>query len=115
MGFRILAAILLTTGSALAQSITEYPMPNGPYGCAAGSDGNIWFVAGPNLGNMTTSGQVTMFPGFDDQAEAYPIVAGSDGNLWVGLLEGRIARVTPAGAVTYFTLGYSTPIPGIGG
>jgi virginiamycin B lyase len=64
---------------------------------------------------MTTTGQIVTFLTLDDTATAYPIVAGSDGNLWVGLLEGRTARVTPSGVVTYFTLGFPIPIPGIGG
>jgi virginiamycin B lyase len=96
-------------------NITEFPTVGGAYGCAAGPDGNIWFVGGPHIGRMTTSGLVTMLPDLEDPAEATSVVAGSDGNLWVGLIEGRIARVTMAGVVTYFTLGYSTPLPGIGG
>lgn len=94
-------------------NITEFPVGHGPYGCAAGPDGNVWFTAGSSFGRMTTSGQVTLFP--DLETAAAPIIAGSDGNLWVGLLEGRIARITPNGAVTYFSLGLATPLSGIGG
>jgi len=95
--------------------ITEFPTPNGEYGVAAGPDGNIWFAGGPQVGTMTTAGQVTVFLTLEDGATASPIIAGSDGNMWVGLLEGRIARVTPSGIVTYYSLGFPIPIPGIGG
>jgi streptogramin lyase len=94
---------------ALAATITEFPLATGgfPTGITTGPDGNIWFTGGrlnqSQIGRMSTSGSVTMFP--LPNAASYPvrIVTGPDGNLWFTEI-GGVGRITTAGVVTEFAI-----------
>jgi streptogramin lyase len=99
----------------LPSTITEFPLPplsfGGSLGATAitrGPDGNVWFtdpVAG-EVGFITPGGQVTEFA--SPFGGAGTITLGPDGNLWfaTGSLRNfpAIARITPAGQITTFTL-----------
>src|SRR5438128_1470924 len=79
------------------------------YSIARGPDGAMWFTAGspPRIGRITASGQQTYFTAGISQIP-FSIVAGPDGNLWFtegGSEQGRIARITPTGAITEFSHG----------
>ncbi len=91
-------------------SFTEYPVPSQPagsgslQGIAVGADGNLWFTTASYIGRMTLSGSFTFFPIVAD-SDAYDITPGPDGNVWFTTVEDQVGYVTPAGAVTYFSLG----------
>ena len=89
----------------------EFPDPTGggPFGIAAGADGNLWFTQMSNkIGQITPLGIVTEFtlPGADSPTRG--ITAGPDGNLWFTETDsdrtGRIGRITPTGEITEFTV-----------
>jgi streptogramin lyase len=80
-----------------AGTITEFPLttPNAfPYGMTAGPDGNVWFTAAvaesPPLGHtafgevgeITPSGSITVYPAPTTDLIASPITLGPDHNLW---------------------------------
>jgi streptogramin lyase len=90
----------------------------GPFLITAGPDGNLWFTErlGNRIGRITPAGVVTEFSD-GSTVNAYPtgITAGPDGNLWFteGCISpisyhcgGQIGRITPAGVVTLFPLGW---------
>ena len=107
----LLVAVCFFGASSSAQTITEFPLPEGaqPEGIIAGPDGNVWFTEASQarIGRMTpTGGNVTLFPGgarsFYDPTD---LTSGADGNVWVVHSElvggdGTINRVTPSGEVT---------------
>ena len=94
--------------------LAEVPLPepaSGPYGIAAGPDGNLWFteISASRIGRISPAGSVTEFS-LAGGAAPYGIAAAADGNLWfTESAVGRIGRITPAGAVV------ELPIPTAGG
>lgn len=71
------------------------------------ADGNVWFVSYTQVGRLTPSGAVTLFPVQQEAIPGYPwhIVTGSDGNPWFGRLNGgNLTRVTTEGVMTEFSL-----------
>jgi hypothetical protein len=93
---------------------------NPPSGCCTGGiivgpDQNIWFgdtrAAGNHLDKITTSGAITEFRA----SFAGPLVAGPDGNLWYASqsVPDKIARMTPSGQETLFTLPEKAYIGGL--
>ena len=96
----IVASLSLLSGDVSAQVVTEFSLriTNGPYGIAAGPDGNLWFTElfGNRIGRITPQGVVTEF-GAGIKAGAAPlgITTGPDGNLWFTEYGGdRIGRIT---------------------
>ena len=85
---------------------------NGVPSLAAGPDRAIWFAkntpaGGATVGRIETGRQPKVTTAYDlpDGAVLGGIVAGPDGNLWVAeQAREAIARVTPRGRVTQFTL-----------
>lgn len=83
----------------------------------AGPDGAVWFTEKNTfrIARMAPNGSVTGFPlGSPGAGSTAGVTAGPDGNLWFtellgdetdenAELTGRIGRMTPQGAVTYFT------------
>jgi virginiamycin B lyase len=103
-----------TTG-AVAQQITEFPIPtsnSGPEGITAGSDGAVWFTEKTKIGRITTAGVVTEFPLPPDpslpvgvQLEPTGIAAGPDGALWFTLQgANKLGRITTGGTITEFSV-----------
>lgn len=100
-------------------AITEYKVSTSPGLIATGSDGNLWFATGvPGVARITTAGVETdfVFPP-DNTPPNSPvgdvvddITAGPDGNIWAiqgyigNITEGHLARITPAGLITEFSL-----------
>jgi streptogramin lyase len=75
----------------------------GPGAIALGPDGNLWFArAAATLSRIAPGPVITEFP---IEQPARDIAAGPDGNLWVTQPAfNAIARVTPAGIVTRYTI-----------
>ena len=77
-----------------------------------GPDGNLWYMAAGKLVRMNTSGQVvSVITPPADMAQLGSITVGPDGTVWLANYipanEGssdKIARVTPAGRFTEYTL-----------
>ena len=89
-------------------AFVEFPLPSasaGPYDIAAGPDG-LWFTEqlANKIGRISTIGAITEFP----VANAPKGIAeGPDGNVWF-TASGSIGKITPAGAISYRTIGTGT-------
>jgi streptogramin lyase len=125
-GRRTATAILALTmasgwfgsGAAMAQTVTEFPLPTanaGPAGITLGPDGALWFVeySGNKIGRITTGGTITEFPlpahNYGSNGGPQAIVTGSDGNLWYLINDDSgvipqpiVGRMTPQGVVAEF-------------
>jgi streptogramin lyase len=92
-----------------------------PIEITAGPDGNMWFTADtsatppaaataagskPAIGRITPTGTVTLFThGFNPNGYPLAITAGPDGNLWfTEWAKNMIAKITPTGAITEYSL-----------
>jgi len=80
-----------------------------PSSITVGPDKALWFtnLFGGSVGRITTGGKITIFR---EGGEPEDIVTGPDHNLWVSNISGprgafdSIARLTPSGRFTYFTV-----------
>lgn len=96
--------------------ITEFSLPSGsrPFGIAAGPDGSLWFAEqSGKIGRITPNGVISeiLVPtqGFPKTTPT-SIAVGSDGNLWFTQADvSWIGRITLAGVVTHFNVGYDGP------
>lgn len=75
-------------------------------GVTPGPDGNVWFDTidqgdRAQVGNITPSGDLTLFDLGPDALQVQGLTAGPDGNVWFTLYD-RVVRITPAGARTAF-------------
>jgi sugar lactone lactonase YvrE len=101
----------LSTQSAGAVAITEFPLPpgSGPFFITGGPDGNMWFTDKGNntIGKIGMNGEVTQYGlGITPNAGLNGITTGPEGNLWFTEREGhKIGRITTGGAVTEFSQG----------
>jgi len=87
------------------QTVTVFDIgyASGPYGIAAGADGNLWFgeTYGYSVGRITPSGVIAHFP--PPFAQVNEIAPGPDGNMWfTETLWSTIGRITPAGVITEY-------------
>ncbi len=95
-------------------SVSSYPLPgefggNLPSSIVSGPDGALWFTTDADMiGRVTTAGAFSLY----QNSELCPrnIVVGPDGNLWFANGEcgpsgavGSVGRITPSGAITFFT------------
>ena len=114
----------------LAGAVKVFSLPSTVYAegyLTAGPDGDLWFSQGNQIVRLTTSGAATLFatpkvpptagsgPNAPDvQVGAGPITSGPDGAMWFLSNQGRVYRVTTAGAFTGFAVpgltGYSSAI-----
>ena len=93
-----------------------HPQVDGLVDLVAGPDGNVWFtfagddpwgtVGDGGVGRVTPTGSVSVVDG-GYSIEPGEIVLGPDGNLWFA--GGGLARVTPAGTVTWFDVAGGDP------
>jgi streptogramin lyase len=124
---------LTTSGVVTEFAVPDGPSPDGspawtggtvvtPTSITVGPDGALWFT-GPMdgqtdggswlAGRITTAGAVTEYP-ISNFSINSPIVTGPDGNLWVGGNGTSLARITPSGIITTFSLpDNSNPIAGL--
>ncbi len=90
-------------------TVTEFPVSmDSPGDITVGPDGNLWVTSGYKFARITPAGVLTEFPAPEIQIGS--IVAGPDGNLWFGgrrypAAEAIIGRITPAGTLTWYSLG----------
>jgi virginiamycin B lyase len=112
----LVAAVIVTAGlcgSAVAQTITQYPVPSKysePDGITVGPDGALWFIEyiPDKIGRITTSGTFTEFTN-PTQTNPLLITSGPDGALWfTEPNNNKIGRITTSGAITEYAL----PHPG---
>jgi streptogramin lyase len=101
-----------------AGDVTRFPVGDAgvdgrPFGIAAGPDGNIWFTKfnADRIGRITPAGILTEFS-LPPESGPRQIVAGPDDNMWfdqdgANHQYGAIARITPSGKVTVFSLNES--------
>ena len=94
--------------STINGSITEYTLPaspNGTYpaGITTGPDGALWFAAGSNIGRITPTGNIILYPETGGGGAAYYITKGPDGALWfIDTEVDIIGRITTNGVVTTY-------------
>jgi streptogramin lyase len=104
------AAISRMTPAGVITTFTD-PGITSPGDVVAGGDGHLWFTnrVHHTIGRITVDGVVTTFTGAYFPETPVP---GPDGNLW--FLQGsqgeEVARITPAGVITPFTVKYATGI-----
>lgn len=107
----------ITTSGAIIEFSAGLNRHSTPEGIVLGPDGNLWFTnrATSSIGRITPSGTITEFSTIPNGCSGFPgtmcsadeIVSGPDGNLWFNF-DGSpqsIARITPSGAITKFSLG----------
>jgi len=97
-----------------AGAITSFPSnpEQTPYDITSGPDGNIWFTQGgagiAGVAHIAADGSGLVEIPFPSSDYGH-IARGADGNLWVTeVVTAKIARVSPAGVITEFTI----PTPG---
>ena len=102
-----LAVYLLLGAAASAQTITEFPLPEGaqPRRIVAGADGNLWFIDSyTRIARITPTGNVSYLAiEGPTLGQPYDITSGPDGNVWFTEADdgqGAVVRVTPLGAFT---------------
>jgi streptogramin lyase len=107
----IIATVLFSSQLALAQAITEFPIPtadSAPWGITTGPDGALWFTERYNpgkIGRITTAGAITEFPVPTANSVPSGITTGPDGALWFtesGGAANKIGRITTSGVITEF-------------
>ena len=86
--------------------LQEFVTSGGPRDIVAGPDGNLWFTKATGaIGRITPAGALLpdFTAGISPGASPNSIALGPDGNVWFTEAAG-IGRITPAGAVTEFSL-----------
>jgi streptogramin lyase len=117
----------ITPAGAITEFSAGIPAGAKPAGIAAGSDGNVWFTdeSAARVGRITPAGVVTMFTAGITVKAVSAFLApcsaakGPNGNVW--WLEQdlstpgfpQIAQITPAGAVTEYSLGAFAIVAGV--
>ena len=111
--------------STSGADVVQYSLAAGsfPQGITTGPDGNLWFVEQKQtgdyeIGKITTAGKIMSYStkevggtfqvyGVDSPSSYGVITAGPDGNLWfvnpMNALYSQVGKITPAGAVTFYT------------
>jgi virginiamycin B lyase len=110
------ALLLIASALSVAQptiTVKEYPLAeaNQRWRITTGPDGALWFTEGPfdNIGRITTSGVITLFPLPTTGSYPYAIAPGPDGALWFTMDLPRIGRITSDGLISEY------PLPTAGG
>jgi streptogramin lyase len=106
---RTRAALVTPTVAGAPLGFTEdWPITtasSGPYGVAAGPDGNLWVTesSASKIARVTTAGQVSEFSTPSASSQPYGIAPGPDGNIWFTELQAnKVAKITPAGTITEY-------------
>jgi streptogramin lyase len=106
----------ITTGGTL----TEYPASTFasftfPWGIASGADGNLWFLGyiSSNIGQVSTSGQLTNTFALNNGSGPSWDTLGPDGAIWFSdIYSNQIGRISTAGTVTSFPVPTQGAEPG---
>ena len=92
--------------AARSPSIPSPRAGSGPYGIAAGPDGNLWFTENARQQDRPDHAERHRSPSsppLTASSDPDGITAGPDGNLWFTEYPGsKIGRITPGGTVTEF-------------
>ena len=79
-----------------------------PSALAAGPDGEVWFLYGKDLGEISSTGSISMFKVKGDYGSA--LTEGPDGALWFSAGKGTIGRFdTTTDTASHFECSYCTP------
>jgi streptogramin lyase len=100
------AVAMVAPGLAQAASITEFTSGvTSPGAMAAGSDGNVWFINGPAIAKIDSSGHVTTYTaGLDPGATPYDLTSGPNGDLWFTDNGAKaVGYITPSGTIHEFS------------
>ena len=101
--------VLAAPIASAAVSIQEYTITtsnSGPWGIAAGSDGNMWFTEGTSnkIAKITTAGVITEYAIPTGGSGTTDIAAGADGNLWfTEENSNKIGKITTSGTITEYS------------
>ena len=82
--------------------VKAYVLAAVPNAVASGPDGNIWVGLPSSVARIDLS--TGLVATFGTSGAITSVVAGSDGNVWFTDQSGMIGRVTPAGAVTEYSV-----------
>ncbi len=110
-----LACALWSAAAWAAPAVTEFTIPtanSGPASITLGPDGNLWFVERNErkIGRISPNGTVlNEFPMPAESVAPYALTAGPDSNLWFIGTPGLAGRITQAGSVTVWPLGFDYP------
>ena len=89
-----------------AGSLTQFSGGGSVEGIAEGPDGALWFAQPDdnNIGRITTTGVVTLYPVITPSSVPNAITAGADGALWFteSVNGSHIGRITTSGVVTEY-------------
>jgi virginiamycin B lyase len=100
-------------------AVTTFPLPyptSGPTSVSVGPDSALWFVeqSVAKIGRVTPAGQISEFSLPSAHSQPVALTSGSDGAVWFtelvsdcgGCLASKpvIARITPAGSISEFSL-----------
>ncbi len=103
----------LSPAGNLRTDYVSYKTPtpiSGPYGIAAGLDGNIWFTesTGSAVGRLTPGGSIAEFklPASSGGAYGLDIAQGPDGKMWF-VTSSAFGKITTTGAMEFPTLSES--------
>ena len=80
--------------------------PHYPRGIAADSLGGIWYTVGGEslIGRLTPAGVKAEFAFPYPQGAGLMITQGPDGNMWFTTDQNQIGKITPAGAITLYSI-----------
>ena len=103
----------ITPSGAIQEFTDGLTSPATPFDITEGPDRNMWFTAtgdAPHnaIGMVTPSGAIKEFgpPATQPNMAPAEITVGPDGNLWfLDVATPAIAKITPAGVITEFTVG----------
>ena len=103
----------ITPAGAIKEFTDGLTSPATPFDITEGPDRNMWFTAtgdAPHnaIGMVTPSGAIKEFgpPATQPNMAPAEITVGPDGNLWfLDVATPAIAKITPAGVITEFTVG----------
>ncbi len=96
----------ITTSGAI--SSFTVPGPDWPSALAAGPDGAVWFLYAHEMGEINSTGIITMFAVKGDDGTA--LTEGPDGAMWFTAAKGKIGRYDPTtDTLSYFACSYCVP------
>jgi streptogramin lyase len=100
----IIAILLFAASVAPAQTVSYFRIGRPATSIAAGPDGNLWFVAGVDVGRITPLGEVTIFTVPYPTSSPYgntAIVAGPNHLMWF-IRPGGLSAIDMHGVVTKY-------------